>query len=198
MSIKYFFDTFLSLFLLIFLGWLILLCLILASVDTLSFGLFVQKRVGQYGKLFNIFKIRTINDKTGHISKFGMFLRKSKIDELPQLVNVLLGQMSFVGPRPDIPGYYDKLEGDNRKILELKPGLTSEASLKYFNEEHILSTKANPLEYNDSVIFPDKVKMNLKYYYKKSFTEDLKIIFKTVSKFFMKSSPKLYLKNNGY
>lgn len=198
MSIKYFFDTFLALFLLVLLGWLILLCLIFASVDTLSFGLFVQKRVGQYGKLFNIFKIRTINNKTGQISKFGTFLRKSKIDELPQLVNVFFGQMSFVGPRPDVPGYYDRLEGDDRKILELKPGLTSEASLKYFNEELILSTKVNPLEYNDTLIFPDKVKMNLEYYYKKSFSEDLKIIFKTVSKFFMKSTPKLDLKNNEY
>jgi lipopolysaccharide/colanic/teichoic acid biosynthesis glycosyltransferase len=167
-------------------------------MDTLSLGLFVQKRVGRHGKLFNILKIRTINDATGHISKFGMFLRKSKIDELPQLLNVLLGQMSFVGPRPDIQGYYDRLEGENRKILELRPGLTSEASLKYFNEEIILSTKINPLEYNDTVIFPDKVRMNLEYYYKKSFSEDLKIITKTVSKFLMKTSPKLDLKQHGY
>ncbi len=186
MSIKYLFDTFLALFLLAFLGWLILLCLILASVDTLSFGLFPQKRIGQYGKPFNIFKIRTINDKTGRISKFGMFLRKSKIDELPQLVNILFGQMSFVGPRPDIPGYYDKLEGEEKKILELKPGLTSEASLKYYNEESILKNKDEPLHYNDTVIFPDKVKMNLEYYYKQSFNEDLRIIFKTISIFFRK------------
>ena len=125
-----------------------------------------------------------------------MFLRKSKIDELPQLLNVLFGQMSFVGPRPDIPGYYDKLVGEDRKILELKPGLTSKASLKYFNEEFLLSTQPNPLEYNDSVIFPDKVKMSLEYYYKKSFREDLKIIFKTFSVLFMKPFPKVDYKNN--
>lgn len=124
--------------------------------------------------------------RCGTITRFGLFLRRSKLDELPQLLNVLLGQMSFVGPRPDIPGYYDKLEGDDRKILELKPGLTSEASLKYYNEESILNNMANPLDYNDSVIFPDKVKMNLEYYYKQSFAEDLRIIFKTISKFFKK------------
>lgn len=167
-------------------GWLIIISFILASIETASFGLFVQKRVGQYGKIFNIFKIRTINDKTSKILKFGMFLRKSKIDELPQLLNVFLGQMSFVGPRPDIPGYYDRLEGEDKKILKLKPGLTSEASLKYYNEESILMNKANPLEYNDSIIFPDKVKMNLEYYYKQSFSEDLRIIFKTISIFFRK------------
>lgn len=167
-------------------SWVIILSIFLASIDTSSFGLFLQERVGQYGKTFNIFKIRTISDKTGRISKFGMFLRKSKIDELPQLVNILFGQMSFVGPRPDIPGYYDKLEGEEKKILELKPGLTSEASLKYYNEESILKNKEEPLHYNDTVIFPDKVKMNLEYYYKQSFSEDLRIIFKTISIFFRK------------
>jgi len=182
LSIKYLFDTFLALFLLAFLGWLILLCLILASVDTLSFGLFLQKRIGQYGKPFNIFKIRTINDKTGHISKFGMFLRKSKIDELPQLVNILFGQMSFVGPRPDIPGYYDKLEGEDRKILELKPGLISKAALKYYNEEALLKKQADPLKYNDEIIFPDKVRMNLEYYYNRSFAEDLRILWLFLTK----------------
>lgn len=177
MSIKYLFDTFLALFLLALFGWLILLCLILASVDTLSFGLFLQKRIGQYGKPFNIFKIRTINDKTGRISKFGMFLRKSKLDELPQLLNILLGQMSFVGPRPDIPGYYDKLQGEERKILELKPGLISKAAIKYYNEEALLKEQMDPLKYNDEVIFPDKVRMNLDYYYKRSFAEDLRIMW---------------------
>lgn len=167
-------------------GWVILLIFILACFDTSKFGLFIQPRVGQYGKSFKIFKIRTINPKTGKVSKFGKFLRKSKIDELPQLVNILFGQMSFVGPRPDIPGYYDKLEGEEKKILELKPGLTSEASLKYYNEESILKNKDEPLHYNDTVIFPDKIKMNLEYYYKQSFSEDLRIIFKTISIFFRK------------
>ena len=129
-----------------------------------------------------------MNSTFENISSFGKFIRKFKLDELPQLINVLFGQMSFVGPRPDIPGYYDTLKGEDRKILELKPGLTSEASIKYYNEESILMNKINPLEYNDSVIFPDKVKMNLEYYYKQSFSEDLKIIFKTFFKFFKSQS----------
>jgi lipopolysaccharide/colanic/teichoic acid biosynthesis glycosyltransferase len=158
-------------------GWVILLIFILACFDTSKFGLFIQPRVGQYGKSFKIFKIRTINDKTGHISKFGMFVRKSKLDELPQLLNILLGQMSFVGPRPDIPGYYDKLQGEERKILELKPGLISKAAIKYYDEEAILKEQTDPLKYNDEVIFPDKLRMNLDYYYNRSFAEDLRIMW---------------------
>ena len=88
--------------------------------------------------------------------------------------------MSFVGPRPDIPGYYDLLQGENRKILTLKPGLTSEASIKYKDEEELLAQQENPLAYNDRIIFPDKVKMNLEYYHQRSFWGDLGIIFKTI------------------
>lgn len=180
-ALKRWFDIVLSSIGLLFFGWLILLFILIAYFDT-GKGTFLQKRIGQYGKPFNIFKIRTINDKTGHISKFGMFLRKSKIDELPQLVNILLGQMSFVGPRPDIPGYYDKLEGENRKILELKPGLISKAALKYYNEEALLKEQADPLKYNDEIIFPDKVRMNLEYYYNRSFVEDLRILWLFLTK----------------
>ena len=111
------------------------------------------------------------------------FLRKTKIDELPQLWNILIGDMSFVGPRPDITGYYDLLEGENRKILQLKPGLTSEASIKYANEEAIIAAQPDPLHYNDTVIFPDKVKMNLAYYYSNSVVGDIKIIWKTIFRF---------------
>ena len=88
--------------------------------------------------------------------------------------------MSFVGPRPDIPGYYDTLEGENRKILQLKPGLTSSASIKYANEDALLDQQENPLIYNDTVLFPDKVRMNLEYYYNHSFIGDLKIIWQTI------------------
>ena len=176
---KRLFDVFFSLVLIIILSPVLLLGFILASVDTKTNGLFVQERIGQYGKKFKIFKLRSINNQN-RISKFGQFLRKSKIDELPQLLNILFGDMSVVGPRPDIPGYYDLLEGENRKILELKPGLTSEASIKYKNEELLLEKQNNPLEYNDKIIFPDKVSMNLDYYYKKSFWLDLKIVFKTI------------------
>ena len=177
---KRFFDVLFSLFGLLFLGWLILLFWILATSDTKSNGFFFQNRIGQFGKIFRICKLKTIHPKTGIISKLGAFFRKSKLDELPQLWNVFLGDMSFVGPRPDVEGYYDVLEGENRKILELKPGITSLASIKYADEELILSQQANPLLYNDSVIFPDKVKMNLYYYYHHSIMGDFKIIFKTL------------------
>jgi len=148
--------------------------------DTNSNGIFLQRRVGQFGKIFTIYKLKTLHQKTAKVSKIGWLFRKYKLDELPQFINVLKGEMSIVGPRPDIEGYYDTLEGENRKILELKPGITSLASLKYYNEEEILKQQDQPLFYNDTVIFPDKVKMNLDYYYNRSFFEDLKVIWKTV------------------
>ena len=119
---------------------------------------------------------------TGKVSKLGAFLRKYKLDELPQFLNVLKGEMSIVGPRPDIEGYYDKLQGEDRKVLELKPGITCEASIKYYNEEEILELQNDALHYNDTVIFPDKVKMNLNYYYHQSLISDIKIILKTIIK----------------
>ena len=121
-----------------------------------------------------------MHPNTNAISNWGSFLRKTKLDELPQLFNILKGDMSFVGPRPDISGYYDLLQGEERKILKLKPGLTSEASIKYKNEDQILAKQKEPLHYNDAVIFPDKVKMNLEYYRNRSFWGDLAIIFKTL------------------
>lgn len=180
MILKRIFDILLASLTILLFFYVILICIFFASIDTKSMGLFVQERIGQHGKSFKIFKIKSMNDATQKISSFGRFLRKSKLDELPQLFNILLGQMSFVGPRPDIPGYYDQLKGEERKILELKPGLTSEASLKYANEEELLNQKDNPLEYNDSVIFPDKVKMNLEYYNNQSIFLDLQILVKTI------------------
>lgn len=116
---------------------------------------------------------------TGCISRYGHFIRRFKLDELPQLLNIFLGQMSFVGPRPDVPGYYDQLRGEARKILELKPGLCSWTALKYIDEETLLQQQENPLKYNDEVIFPYKVKMNLEYYNNLSFREDLRILWAT-------------------
>jgi lipopolysaccharide/colanic/teichoic acid biosynthesis glycosyltransferase len=152
--------------------------------------IFTQKRVGQNGKLFTIFKFRTMTvNHSGssvsvkgeaRITPLGAKLRKYKIDELPELWNVLIGDMSFVGPRPDVPGYADNLKGEDRNILKLKPGITCEASLKYANEEEILAKQENPVKYNDEVIFPDKVKMNLDYYYNNNILKDIKIILKTI------------------
>jgi lipopolysaccharide/colanic/teichoic acid biosynthesis glycosyltransferase len=178
---KRIFDILFAILGLCVLGWLIILCWLMASIDTKSNGLFIQKRIGQFGKPFNIFKLKSMRGYGAIkiISGFGNFIRKTKIDELPQLWNVLIGEMSVVGPRPDVPGYYDKLQGEARKILELKPGLTSLATLKYANEETLLAQQENPLHYNDSILFPDKVKLNLNYYYNHSFFGDLKIIWKT-------------------
>lgn len=184
--LKRIFDIFSSLVLLSFFVWIVLLFWAMAAIDTQSSGVFLQKRIGQFGKSFWIIKLKSFKEKNGvqSISSFGKFIRSKKVDEFPQLLNVLIGDMSFVGPRPDIAGYYDLLEGENRKILELKPGITSEASLKYANEEFLLSQQENPKQYNDTVLFPDKVKINLEYYYSRSFFLDFKIIFKTFMKFF--------------
>jgi lipopolysaccharide/colanic/teichoic acid biosynthesis glycosyltransferase len=114
------------------------------------------------------------------ITKIGAFLRKYKLDELPELWNVLIGNMSIVGPRPDVPGFSDKLTGEKRKILLMKPGITGPASLKYANEEKILAGVADPIRYNEEVIFPDKVKINLDYLNNYSFPLDIKIIIKTI------------------
>ena len=177
---KRIFDILFSFIGLVFTSCFIAILWILATIDTKSNGFFFQNRIGQFGKVFRIYKLKTMCPLTGKISKLGAFLRKSKLDELPQFWNVLIGDMSFVGPRPDIAGYYDVLEGEDRKILLLKPGLTSLASIKYANEEEILGLQENSLLYNDTIIFPDKVKMNLDYYYNHSFLSDINIIIKTI------------------
>jgi len=120
----------------------------------------------------------------GKVTGIGKLLRKTKLDELPQLFNILKGDMTFVGPRPDIPGYYDQLTGDDRRVLQLKPGLTSLAAIKYRNEDQLLKRREKPLEYNDNVLFPDKVRMNLEYLSKRSLAYDLKIIWLTLVSLF--------------
>ena len=114
------------------------------------------------------------------ITPIGKFLRRWKLDELPTLWNVLKGDMSFVGPRPDVPGYADKLEGESRRVLEMRPGITGPATLKYANEEQLLAGVDNPIKYNDDVISPDKVRINLDYMNNLSMWTDIKIIFKTI------------------
>lgn len=177
---KRLFDFIFSLVFLLFFGWVIVVGYILASIDTQSNGFFLQERIGQRGKVFTIYKLRTMHARTRRISVLGSFFRKYKLDEIPQLINILNGTMSFVGPRPDIPGYADKLTGDDRKILNLKPGVTGLASLKYRNEEYLLSKQTNPLEYNDQVIWPDKIQINKWYAENQTFLLDLKILWYTV------------------
>lgn len=159
---------------------LMIILYIISIIDTQSNGFFLQERIGQKGKVFTIYKLRTMHARTHRISVLGSFFRKYKLDEIPQLINILNGTMSFVGPRPDIPGYADKLTGDDRKILNLKPGVTGLASLKYRNEEYLLSKQTNPLEYNDQVIWPDKIQINKWYAENQTFLLDLKILWYTV------------------
>lgn len=153
--------------------------------------IFKQKRVGQHGRLFTVYKFRSMTvagegktsiaaEEESRVTPLGEKLRRYKLDELPELWNVLKGEMSFVGPRPDVPGYADKLQGKDREVLRLKPGITGPASLKYRDEEYILSHVEDPKRYNDEVIYPDKVRLNLYYLYHYSFLKDLKMIVCTV------------------
>ena len=188
------FDILLSVFAIFLLFPLFLVVSFLIVIDSGFPIFFLQKRIGRGAKEFNIIKFRTMKTNNenititvsddSRITRIGKYLRKTKIDELPEILNVLFGQMSFVGPRPDVKGYADKLKGANRKILALRPGITGPASLKYYNEEYILSQKSNPKKYNDEVIFPDKVKINMDYFHNRSFFLDLKIIFATIFRVF--------------
>ncbi|WP_432409963.1 sugar transferase [Rasiella sp. SM2506] len=185
---KRFFDLTVTLLLLPFVIIPVLLLILIASLVTKANGLFVQTRIGQFGKPFRLYKIRTLRG-VGHTDivaikssefPFGSWLRRSKLDELPQLLNVLKGDMSWVGPRPDVPGYADVLEGDDRMILNLKPGITGPATLKYKDEEVLLLQQPNPLEYNDTVIWPDKVKLNKLYMKHWSLKRDVGYVFQSV------------------
>lgn len=191
MFVKYIFDRFVSL-----LGLLVLfpLLVVVAAVIKCKMPngsvIFKQQRVGKNGRLFTMYKFRSM--LVGHggssisvagesrITPLGAKLRKYKLDELPELWNVLIGDMSFVGPRPDVPGYADMLKGSDREILRLRPGITGPASLKYRNEEELLAKQENPQKYNDEVIFPDKVRINRYYLYHYSFVKDIQIIICTV------------------
>ena len=184
-NIKRVFDVFFAGIGLIILGWLIIFSAILSKIMIGGDGFFVQNRVGQYGKLFTIYKIETIHPKeatkeTPYISALGQFIRKHKIDEFPQLFNILEGTMSFVGPRPDVIGFADKLEGEQRKIINVKPGITGPATLFFRNEEELLKTHDKPEEYNKEIIWPQKVALNIKYVNEYSFIKDIYYIYKTL------------------
>jgi lipopolysaccharide/colanic/teichoic acid biosynthesis glycosyltransferase len=158
----------------------LLLVIAITAIDTQSNGFFTQERIGQYGKPFLIYKLRTLHSKTNKTSFLGRMLRKTKLDEIPQILNLLKGEMTLVGPRPDISGYADKLDEANQIILKLKPGITGLASLKYRNEEQILSQQPNPQHYNDEVIWPDKVRINKWYAENRTISMDLQILFYTL------------------
>lgn len=191
MILKWLFDRFWGVVGLLLLWPLFIIVAILIKVKMPGGPvLFKQKRVGRYGKLFTMYKFRSMTVShsgssvsvagEARITPLGATLRRYKLDELPELWNVMIGEMSIVGPRPDVPGYADKLQGDDRRILELRPGITGPASLKYRNEEELLAKVENPVEYNDTVIFPDKVRINLYYLDHYSFIDDIHIILCTL------------------
>lgn len=172
-------------------GWIILPAFIAATVDTRTNGFFTQARVGRHGRVFRVIKIRTMSyvkrlnttvttAQDPRITLLGHFFRRTKIDELPQLFNVLLGRMSLVGPRPDVPGFADRLQGDDRIILTVRPGITGPATLEYRNEEHLLAQQKNPERYNKEEIFPDKVRINREYVENYRFSDDIKYILRTI------------------
>ena len=173
-------------------GWLVLLVWIVATIDTGANGIFTQRRVGRNGRQFTIFKIRTMQaddvsttvtvSGDPRITRLGRLWRKLKIDELPQLMNVLMGQMSFVGPRPDVPGFADQLAGEDRIILTMRPGITGPATLKFRNEEALLATVADPEAYNRDVVFPEKVRLNREYVENWSLSGDIGYIIATLTR----------------
>lgn len=187
---KWCFDRFVALIGLLVLFLPLLIIGILIKMDSKGPMFFMQWRIGRGGKPFRICKFRTMKDQAEgdtvttaddpRITRIGHWLRHSKVDCLTELVNVLIGQMSFVGPRPDVPGYADQLQGDDRRILQLRPGITGPASIKYRNEEELLAQQTDPKAYNDTVIWPDKVKLNLDYLDHWTFWGDIQLIFKTV------------------
>jgi lipopolysaccharide/colanic/teichoic acid biosynthesis glycosyltransferase len=189
--VKRTFDITASFIGLLLLAPVICVAWVVASLETRSNGLFMQQRVGRYGKPFHVYKIKTMRQVDGvdttitkasdvRITRSGRFFRKTKIDELPQLWNVLIGKMSFVGPRPDVPGYADRLRGGDRIILTMRPGITGPASLKYKDEEELLGRQEDAKTYNDTVIWPDKVRVNVDYINNWTFLADLRYIIKTI------------------
>lgn len=186
--IKRLFDLILTLILLPLLFIPLFLLWLMASIDMRMNGLYKQERIGRHGRPFMLYKLRTLRG-TGHITihdirqretVFGRWLRRTKLDELPQLFNILKGDMSWVGPRPDVSGYADKLEDNDRVILSLRPGLTGPATLKYRNEDALLMSQTDPLLFNDQVIWPDKVAINKAYLKEWSLSGDINYIMKSI------------------
>ena len=194
MVLKWLFDRFISFIGLIVLWPVFIIVAILIKIKMPEGPVFfVQKRVGRYGKLIDVHKFRSMSvnknadifngvaaAETNRITPLGYKLRKYKLDELPELWDVLIGKMSFVGPRPDVPGYADNLKGEDREILLLRPGITGPASLKYRNEEELLEQQEDPIKFNIEIIYPDKVRLNRYYLHHYSFIKDIQMIICTV------------------
>lgn len=216
MFLKFLFDRIVAFFGLLFLCPLLLVVTILIKIQMPGPVLFVQKRVGKGGKIFNCHKFRSMKVAHGgstvsvagesRITPLGSKLRRYKIDELPGLWDVFIGKMSFVGPRPDVPGYADQLEGSDRDLLKLRPGITGPASLKYRDEEEMIAKFVEKIKtqdfailnlyrntdftkmtdeqiaiwYNDNIIYPDKVRINCYYYRNYSLIKDIEMIFATI------------------
>jgi lipopolysaccharide/colanic/teichoic acid biosynthesis glycosyltransferase len=188
--IKRVFDLIFSLFGLVIFMIPILILIFIATFSTRQFGLFSQKRVGKHAKIFKIFKIRTmkyLEDENfitlkddPRLTNVGKIFRKYHLDELPQLFNVLIGDMGFVGPRPDVAGYADLLQGEDRIILSVRPGITGPATLKFKNEDILLSQQTDPKKYNDTVIWKEKVRINKEYIMNWTLLGDINFIFKTI------------------
>lgn len=187
---KRIFDIIASFLGLLIISPVILMIYVLIKILMPGPAFFRQRRTGKDGKLFTMVKFRTMvlndgNNTTSvrgdkRITPLGAVLRRYKLDELPELWNVLKGDMSLVGPRPDVPEFTGRLTGEEKLILSLRPGITGPATIKYSDEEELLAGVADPLQFTDEVIWPDKVKINLDYYYTRSFLKDLQIIFGTL------------------
>ena len=189
---KRLFDIVFSFLGLIFLSWLFIIIALAVGLTSKGGVFYKQKRVGRHNKDFVLYKFRsmkvdsdkksliTIGNRDSRITLVGYFIRKYKLDELPQLLNVFKGDMSFVGPRPEVRYYVDMYTDDQKKVLDFRPGITDPASIAYRNENELLSTKDNPKEYYIQFVMPDKIRINLQYQAKRTFFSDIKIIFLTI------------------
>lgn len=188
--LKRLFDLFFAFIGLVLLIIPLLILIAMATISTGKFGLYSQNRIGLHGESFVMYKIRSMSkgdDASGitlksdpRITTFGRFIRDFKLDELPQLWNVLIGDMSFVGPRPDIPGYADRLSGKDRIILSVRPGITGPATIKFKDEETLLAQQIDPITYNDEVLWKEKIEINKTYIKNWSLKSDINYILRTL------------------
>lgn len=196
MILKRCFDFLVSFVALVMLFPFFLILAFLVRIDSAGPVFYLQNRVGKDGKLFKLFKFRTmhvnadrfaaitVGARDARITSLGYYLRKYKLDELPQLINVCIGNMSLVGPRPEVKKFVDLYSEQQLEVLSLKPGITDYASIQFRNENELLEGKADPIAFYIEEIMPVKLKLNLKYIHERSFLLDLKIIFQTIFSIF--------------